>query len=545
MAKNMRRIASLFFISVSLIMSGCQKKDPDTSSSGNPDITSTTPDPSSNNIPPSSSSSTHIPTDDVWKVTFDYNYETGFKTYLVEEVKDGNKVSRPEDPKRLGYDFVDWFSDPYCRLDRKWNFDNQITKDTTIYASWERNDDPIEITSYTISYQAGLGANFVSVDGNALKYTAEYGDVVQFKIEVDTQNYEGTPIVMANGVEINDKNGVYSYSVTGNVTFTISGLVKIDAGSYYIYFENLNNWPTVNIYIWNSLITDESASAEKVTWPGEEMIYDSNVGMMMYEIESIDDFEYNKVIFNSGDGGAQTSDLDLIVSYQTGATIYYGETSDIQYEAFDLKSDESTIVWNESSDYRFVSTDDATLPTKVKKGTSISFKLDILLENYVDNIKVLVNQEELIATGGVYTFVVNALRVQVKVTGLVKAGVIDVYYTIPSWTPEITNPKLYYWGTDASGNEITNTIDWGNSDDTQGSMQHISGNDYKMTIALDNGLEITGLIVVMYQSGEKKQSQDIETSIKEAGEYQITFVNNWVENSFGEWVFGATISKRG
>lgn len=547
MNKHVWKFCTLASIGFALVLGGCHRgNDPSSSNGGEPTSNSgTLPDSSSSNQP--SSSSSHVQTDDTWNVTFDYNYETKFKTYLVEKVKDGTTVKKPEAPIRKGYDFVDWFRDPYCRLDRKWDFSQIITKDLTLYACWERNGDPIDVTEYQITYQPCLGASFVPNDGE-LKYIAEYGDVIQFKVEVDTEHYEGTPIVQANGDTIEAENGIYSYVVKENVQFTISGLTKISAGSYFIYYENVAGWSDVYIYLWDSKTVSEDDSTstnQNAAWPGEPMTLDSKTGLMMYEIENPDEFSYDSVIFNGGENKGQTGDLTVVTSYSTGATLYYGEITNTQEKAFDPKSTKSEIVWKESADYAFVPVSGSTMPTQVNRGESISFRVNILKQGFSGEITVMANQEVLTAKDGVYTFTINTARVYVKVTGFIEAGTVDFYYTLPTWDPVVTNPKLYYWGTDANGTSISNTIAWDDANDTQGSMTLISGNDYKLSIDIEEGMSITGVIVVMYQGGVKKQSQDITTSIVEAGSYQITFgTGDWVQNSMGEWVFPATIAKK-
>lgn len=540
MKKHVWKFCALASVGFALVLGSCHHgKDPiDSSSSGG------IPDSSLPDYPDSSS---HTPTGDTWDVTFDFNYETKFKTYLVEEVKDGNPVKKPSDPLRQGYDFVDWFRDPYCRLDRKWDFSQMITKPITLYACWERNQDPIDTTDYQITYQACLGASFVTLSGNELQYIAEYGDVVQFKVEVDRDHYEGTPIVQANGVTLEEQNDIYSYTVTSAVQFTISGLTKISAASYFLYYENVAGWSEVYAYMWDSSSVnneDDTLTVRNAPWPGEIMTLDSKTGLMMYEIENPDECVYDSIIFNGGTSGGQTSDLPIVTSYATNATLYYGEITNVQETSFDPKSTNTVITWKESADYRFVPLTGSVMPTQINRGESVSFRVEVLKTNFTGEITVYANQEVIRAQDGVYTIEAKTARLYVKVTGFIQTGTIDLYYTLPTWDPAATSPKLYYWGTDANGTSMHNTIAWDDANDPQGAMEHVSGNDYKLSIDIEEGMKITGIIVVMYQGGVKKQSQDMTTSIVEAGSYQITFVGDWVQNSMGEWVFTATIAEK-
>lgn len=528
-----------------VVITGCGKKNNPTTSSG--DSVSLP-----NNNPTSSIVTTSPITDDIWTVTFDYNYESKFKTYMTSSVKDGESVKKPDNPLRQGYDFVAWYDDPYCRQQYLWNFETPVRQSMTLYANWELNGDEIVDTDYVITYQTQLGASYVPVDGGNLLYTAEYGDLVRFKINVESQGYSGTAVVTANGDVITpNEDGVYSYAVTENVTFEISGLVKISS-SYKVYFENPDNWTDVYVYMWDSKsVSSGEGEIVNASWPGERMSYDGLTGMYYFEIESVDDCVYTHVIFNSGDG-KQTADTALNLSFETSATLYSGSLNALTASAFDPKSTDATISWTESNDYTFLPVNDGDeLLTTAEKGSTISFKVRIDKEEYTGEPRVLVNGDEVTSIDGVYSFEVTQLRYTIKVTNIMAAGLVELYYTVPSWDPVAYGPKIYYWGTDENNeNGFSNAISWNSGEaaanDEAGKMTNIEGNDYKFEIDLQPGQTITGIIIVMYQDdgsvGNKKQSRDIECSISAAGSYQLTFVGGWEENSFGEWCFGATIS---
>ena len=65
-------------------------------------------------------------------VTFQTNGGTPVATQYVNE---GEKVAKPEDPTRSGYEFAGWFSDE--GLSEKWDFEeNSVSSDLTLYAKW-------------------------------------------------------------------------------------------------------------------------------------------------------------------------------------------------------------------------------------------------------------------------------------------------------------------------------------------------------------------------------------------------------------------------
>jgi uncharacterized repeat protein (TIGR02543 family) len=65
------------------------------------------------------------------KVTFDSNDGSAVDTQTVGE---GGRAYRPEDPKKSGSAFIDWYSD--SQLTKIYDFDEPVTKDITLYAKW-------------------------------------------------------------------------------------------------------------------------------------------------------------------------------------------------------------------------------------------------------------------------------------------------------------------------------------------------------------------------------------------------------------------------
>ncbi len=228
--------------------------------------------------------------------------------------------------------------------------------------------------------------------------------------------------------------------------------------------------------------------------------------------------------------------------------IYADTTLFANWKLTEIETKKTSITWNQDPSFTYEMVDASSLPSIVDEGASISFRININA-NYEGVPLVKVNQSTLNANNGVYSFIAEGQSMSVSVTGLSKKPdderiILNIFYTTPSWSPVVTNPKLYYWGTSSSGASFDNTIVWDDANDNQGAMTNITGNDYSIRIELNEGDQIEGLIVVMYQSGVKKQSQDIITIISESGDYQITYIDNWQPNSFGEYVFDATITKR-
>lgn len=209
--------------------------------------------------------------------------------------------------------------------------------------------------------------------------------------------------------------------------------------------------------------------------------------------------------------------------------------------------EQTTIQWTNDASFSYQAVDGSSLPTEVNSGTTVSFKINIS-EGYVGTPVVKANDDVLSPSSGqVYSFEAVGQLITVFVSGLSlnqpvydTTFKVDFYYTIPEWDPVVTNPKIYYWGKDGSGDVFTSEVVWDDAEDTKGSMELVSGNDYMLTVELEDNYIIEGVIVIMYQNGAKKQSIDLEVSINETCAYDINFVGDpWVNDTFN-----ATISLR-
>lgn len=91
-----------------------------------------------------------------YAVTFDSNGGSLVPSQIVEK---GDKVTKPEDPTRNGYDFVNW-----TYQGEEWSFiDCVVTEDMTLVANWS-------IITYNITYELNGGTNSSS---NPSTYTVE------------------------------------------------------------------------------------------------------------------------------------------------------------------------------------------------------------------------------------------------------------------------------------------------------------------------------------------------------------------------------------
>lgn len=70
--------------------------------------------------------------------TCTFNSNDG-STVKEQKVCEGGKFYKPSNPKKEGYKFIGWYTDE--KLTEVYDFDETVTKNITLYAKWEANQD--------------------------------------------------------------------------------------------------------------------------------------------------------------------------------------------------------------------------------------------------------------------------------------------------------------------------------------------------------------------------------------------------------------------
>ena len=81
-----------------------------------------------------------------FKVTFDSD---GGSLVETKEVNKGELLTKPDDPTKLGFDFIYWQLD-----NEEYKFDQPVEKDFTLVAKWEVE---VEIKYYSVSFNLDGG----------------------------------------------------------------------------------------------------------------------------------------------------------------------------------------------------------------------------------------------------------------------------------------------------------------------------------------------------------------------------------------------------
>lgn len=103
----------------------------------NPDNPDNPQNPDNPDNPQNPDNPDNPPATKTFNVTFDAKNGTDA---VVVEVEEGNTVSKPADPEKEGYKFLGWYIREYqggAYFDSSYNFASEITKDISLWASWE------------------------------------------------------------------------------------------------------------------------------------------------------------------------------------------------------------------------------------------------------------------------------------------------------------------------------------------------------------------------------------------------------------------------
>lgn len=123
-------------------------------------------------------------------------------------------------------------------------------------------------TYYTVSLPENpVGYTINPVAGSASPVVE--GGSYAFTVTVDTENYEGTPVVKANGINLTASDGVYTIAnITEDQTVTVEGLQEQGVAADRVIYQNGSNgaqWPSGTPVFINT-VTLKGLSVTDVAW---------------------------------------------------------------------------------------------------------------------------------------------------------------------------------------------------------------------------------------------------------------------------------------
>ena len=137
-------------------------------------------------------------------VTFDPNGGTLTGAATSSEQQNA-PIAQPADPTRTGHAFTGWYKDPACT--QRWDFDDWVTGDMTLYAGWRAN-------SYTITFDTAGGSAIDPI-------TQDYDTAITAPAAPTKTGYTFTgwepelpPTMPAENVTITAQWRINSYTVT-------------------------------------------------------------------------------------------------------------------------------------------------------------------------------------------------------------------------------------------------------------------------------------------------------------------------------------------
>ena len=196
-----------------------------------------------------------------YKVTFDSD---GGSEVAAVEVKDGEKVTKPEDPTKTGYTFKGWFNG-----DTEYDFDASVTANITLKAKWEveakeelsADGNVLTITNPKIEVEWGATVEKNSVitfsENSAVRFVHKdllSFDKIEFQYAVEKTDANDAKITVkpVDSKLENKYDSVYDYAYLklkkegGSLVYTISELKSKQANMDYIVLVNNSNdgdWP--------------------------------------------------------------------------------------------------------------------------------------------------------------------------------------------------------------------------------------------------------------------------------------------------------------
>lgn len=142
--------------------------------------------------------------DAIYIVKFETNGGSRINDDLVEI---GGKVSKPTDPTKDGYTFVNWYSD--AELNTEYDFDSIVPNDITLYAKWE-------ISDYNI------------IEGDGQQYQIDKDNDITFKFNAPSSLFENGEKIYIDD-QLVDSSNYTSSSSDNSITLKKSYLNSLSA----------------------------------------------------------------------------------------------------------------------------------------------------------------------------------------------------------------------------------------------------------------------------------------------------------------------------
>lgn len=224
-----------------------------------------------------------------YTVKFDSNGGSLVESQIIDE---GNQVKKPDTPTRVGYIFVNWYSD--SELKTPYDFSNVITKDIILYAKWEIQNQ--EVSKYPLN----LDENDPDVEIYDLKTNIKSIVVGETEIVKFTSEIFANIVLEEKTVAIIDLNqnvigymnddGIEGDEIASDGIYTLQTSLSNSQEAYITYYvavKNLISDISVSIGFYIPLSDDEIREME---------IVDTQISKLLSEISDYEKTEQHKQI---------------------------------------------------------------------------------------------------------------------------------------------------------------------------------------------------------------------------------------------------------
>jgi hypothetical protein len=168
--------------------------------------------------------------------------------YNSIDIKEGEKIIRPDDPMRAGYTFLNWFSESKGYI--PYDFEAEVFKNTTLYARWNNqvtvnsqdvSPDLLFNTIFTTENEGGYHRTYRSRNGSVLQFRQTYnGSSELTRREIEYQIIPSAPVSISVGNKsyIAEQLIVFYINLAGNDLFNIT---PVSGNGKLVLKENNNN----------------------------------------------------------------------------------------------------------------------------------------------------------------------------------------------------------------------------------------------------------------------------------------------------------------
>lgn len=92
----------------------------------------------------------------VEKFSVEFVMDGGSPQIAAQEVEKDAKVTKPNDPAKVGFEFTGWYRE--SNLTNEWRFNiDVVTSDIKLYAGWEVEEEPVVDVKFTVTFNANGG----------------------------------------------------------------------------------------------------------------------------------------------------------------------------------------------------------------------------------------------------------------------------------------------------------------------------------------------------------------------------------------------------